>query len=120
VNDQNSRSNTACPSHETDELDGYLKRLARVKLPLARRAEPTSVRLVRLTAGLSVPSDRAAVGDYVWALGFREIARRAHLPLPEAADALEALVDAGRLEPLASRRGDGYRLHVAWSSERLL
>jgi hypothetical protein len=120
VNDQTSRSNTACPSHETDELDGYLERLARVKLPLARRAEASSVRLVWLIAGLSVPSGRAAVGDYVCALGSREIARRAHLPLEEATDALNALLDAGRLELQQGCPEARYRLRLDFGRYRTL
>jgi hypothetical protein len=109
------QSSNAPADDKVSALDRYVDRLWRVTLPWARRAAPISVRLVWLTAGLSVPAGHAAIGDYVCVLGPKEIARRAHLPLPEAADALEALVDAGRLEPLQCRPdgGTAYELSTA-------
>jgi hypothetical protein len=94
-------------------LDRYTKQLWRAKLPIASSVDAATLRLVWLTAGFSVTADRAAVGDYLCALGREEIARQAHVPLPpETSDALEALIDAGRLAPLRCCPGAGYRLRL--------
>jgi hypothetical protein len=87
-------------AQDLDALDRYASRLWRVKLPRAAAVDASALRLVWLTAGFSVPAERAAVGAHVGALDSAEIARRAHLPLAETDGALQALVDDGRLEPL--------------------
>jgi len=101
---------TAEPTADVQALDRYVERLWRAELPIAASVDATTLRLVWLTAGFSVSADRAAVGDYLCAVPSEEIARRAHVPLPDARVALEALVNVGRLVPCP--RGDGYCLDL--------
>jgi hypothetical protein len=112
------------PSSDTvdivDALDQYAKQLWGTKLPIAAGSDPSIVRLVWLTAGVSVAVARTAGGDYVCGLQPVQIARRAHLSSTETGHALQVLVDGGRLQPLRSCTGDGYRLRLDRGRERVL
>ena len=100
--------------------DQYAKQLWGTKLPIAASSDPSIIRLVWLTAGLSVAIARIAVGDHVCGLQPLQVARRAHQSSVETGHALQVLVDAGRLEPLRSYTGDGYRLRLERGRARLL
>jgi hypothetical protein len=93
-------------------VDRYAERLWRARLPIAASAATTTLRLIWLTAGFSVSANRVCAGDYVCALDPRAVARRTHPPLSETGDAVDALIDAGRLEPLPAvrARGTAFRL----------
>ena len=101
-------------------LDRYAERLWRAKLAIAASFATTTLRLVWLTAGSSVSANRVCAGDYVCALDPRDVARRAHLRLSETGDAVDALIDAGRLEPLPCCPGAGYRLRLERPRARAL
>jgi hypothetical protein len=98
---------TAEPT-DLQALDCYTERLWRAKVPTAASVDWTTLRLVWLTVGLSVPAGRAAVSDCVCGLQPLQIARLPHLSGTETRSALDALVDAGRLKPLQCP-GEGYR-----------
>ncbi len=100
-------------------LDQNTKQLWGARLPSGASSDPSIVRLVWLTAGLTVSVARPAVG-YVCGLQPLQITRRALLLSTETGHALQVLVEAGRLEPLRSCTGGDYRLRLDHGRQREL